>query len=94
MINFFIVSIITAILLLGISLLFSKRKSPMRYIIPLAATLISILFIAISFLAGDWTGLGLGLYGFAVFIGSALALILTAFVTTAGELKKRLYNTK
>ncbi|OZU87526.1 hypothetical protein CIL03_15650 [Virgibacillus indicus] len=94
MINFFIFSIITVILLLGISLFFSKKKSPLRYIIPLTVTLISILFITISFFVGDWTGMGMGLYGFAVFIGSALALILTAFVTSAGDLKNRIYNSK
>ncbi|PAV29672.1 hypothetical protein CIL05_09875 [Virgibacillus profundi] len=88
--NFLIISIITAILLLGISFVFSKKKSSMRYIIPLIVTLISVLLIIISFFVSDWTGMGIGLYGFAIFIGSAFALIITAFVTSARDLKKNI----
>ncbi|WP_164214480.1 YesK family protein [Virgibacillus sp. YIM 98842] len=92
MLPFIIVSIITAIVLLGFNWFFSRKRSPMRYILPMIVVLISIALIFISFVIGEWEGMGIGLYGFAIFIGAALSLIITAFISSAKDLKKSLRN--
>jgi hypothetical protein len=90
MLPFFITFIITAIVLLGTSWYFSRKRSPMRYILPIIVVLISITLIFISFIIGEWEGMGIGLYGFALFVGAAFSLIVTAFISSAKDLRKSL----
>jgi asparagine N-glycosylation enzyme membrane subunit Stt3 len=90
MIPFFITFIITSIILLGFSWFFSRKRSPMRYILPMIVVVSSAILIFTSFVIGEWEGMGLGLYGFAMFIGAAFSLIVTAFISSAKDLKKSL----
>jgi len=90
MLPFIIAFTITAIILLGFSWFFSRKRSPMRYILPMIVALISVVLIFLSFVIGEWEGMGLGLFGFAIFIGAAFALIVTAFISSAKDLKKSL----
>lgn len=90
MLPFFITFIITAVILLGFSWFFSRKNSPMRYVLPVIIVLISAVLILISFVIDEWEGMGLGLYGFAMFIGAAFSLIVTAFISSAKDLKKSL----
>lgn len=90
MLPFFITFFITAVILLGCSWVFSRKRSPMRYIIPMIVVFISAVLIIISFIVGEWEGMGLGLHGFAIFIGAAFSLIVTAFISSAKDLKKSL----
>ncbi|MEC5425705.1 YesK family protein [Virgibacillus sp. C22-A2] len=88
MMDLLIISAITSVLLIGISWVYHRKKSPLKFIIPLTFLLISIAAIILSFFAGEWTGLGLGMLAFAVFIGSAIALIVTAMISSTSELRK------
>ncbi|GAB3797453.1 YesK family protein [Virgibacillus kimchii] len=90
MLPFFITFIITTVILLAFSWFFSRKKSSMRYMLPMIIVLISAVLIFISFVIGEREGMGLGLYGFAIFIGAAFSLIVTAFVSSARDLKKSL----
>ncbi|MFA1820930.1 YesK family protein [Virgibacillus oceani] len=90
MLPFFITFIITTVILLGFSWFFSRKKSPMRYILPMIVVLISTALIFLSFVIGDWEGMGMGVFGFSIFIGAAFSLIVTAFISSAKDLKKSL----
>jgi len=90
MLPFIITFIITTVTLLGFSWFFSRKKSPMRYILPMIVVLISTTLIFLSFIIGEWEGMGIGLFGFSIFIGAAFSLIVTAFISSAKDLKKSL----
>lgn len=84
--------IATAIILLIISLYFQSKKSPLQYFIPIAVIVLSLILITISFIIGAWEGIGLGTIGFALFIGSAIPFLITAFVANMKELKKSYWD--
>ncbi|WP_060681055.1 hypothetical protein [Virgibacillus halodenitrificans] len=86
---FFIIAPLTFILLTSLNWFFGRSKSPLAYLFPISVIFISMILIIIAFLINDLEGIGI--IGFALFIGAAVALLITAIISSSKELKKHLF---
>lgn len=84
------VLVATFIILASVSIYFQTKNSPLQYMLSIIGIIIGLLIIGISFLNGNWQGLSLGTIGFAIFLGSAMAFIITAIIANMRDLKKQL----
>lgn len=90
--EFFLTIGITIFLLFSFSIYFYKKKHLKQFIIPIAGILLSLLLIILSFFIGAWEGMGLGFFGFAIFIGSAVTVITIAIIHNTKDLKNHYYH--
>ncbi|TQS75402.1 hypothetical protein DX933_06745 [Ornithinibacillus gellani] len=88
MTGLFIIAGITFIILMGISIYFHTKNSPLKYLIPIIFIMLSFIMIGYSFVIGGFEGMGVGAVGFAIFIGAALAFILTDIVVRVKTFKE------
>ncbi|MFB1100215.1 MULTISPECIES: YesK family protein [Terribacillus] len=77
--SFLLTTVIFAALIIGISLIFKKKK-PIMFLIPTLFTVLSIVLLIISFPIGGWEGLGITGISIALLISSAAALIIVGFI--------------
>lgn len=73
MISLIILTLIFAIFMILLSFLANRLE--IKLLFPVAFTFISIGLFIISFIVGEWGGMGLGAVSIAVFIASLIALI-------------------
>lgn len=81
MLSLVFIIVLFSIILIYISLLGSKKKSQLQFVIPLIFTLISILLIIISFIVGRWNGMGLGAISISMFLASIIALFVNVLLS-------------
>ncbi|UDF16406.1 YesK-like family protein [Bacillus pumilus] len=79
--SFWILTTILTVIILGISLIFKKKKSSFQYGFPSVLMLVSIILLLISFFVGGWEGLGLGAISISLLIASVIALIITSILS-------------
>ncbi|MFD1863238.1 YesK family protein [Planococcus chinensis] len=76
-----IITLVTSIILIYISWMFSKKNSSFQYAVPLIVAILSIITIALSFIVGRWSGMGIGVIGLTFLIASIIALVVTSFLS-------------
>jgi YesK-like protein len=76
--EFWIMIIIFAALIIGIFLFFKNKKPPVMYIIPSAFTAVSIVLLIASFVIGGFSGMGMTVISIGLLISSAAALIVVS----------------
>lgn len=78
--SFFLTIVILTIVIIGISLIFMKKKHFM-YLIPIVLIMVGMILFAIAFVVGGWGGVGLVGIGTALFTSSAAALIIVTLIS-------------
>ncbi|WP_168746994.1 YesK family protein [Bacillus mojavensis] len=84
MMTLWLMTAIFCVIIVGISLLFKKKKSPLQYGIPSVLMVLSIILFIVSFIVGRWEGIGLGAISVSLFVSSVIALIV---ISALGFLK-------
>lgn len=78
--SFFLTTVILTIVIIGISLIFMKKKHFM-YLIPIVLIMVGMILFASAFIVGGWGGVGLMGIGTTLLISSAAALIIVTLVS-------------
>ncbi|MFP7494558.1 YesK family protein [Terribacillus saccharophilus] len=89
--NFWIMTIIFTVLIIGISLIF-KNKKPVMLLIPVVVSIGSIFMLIASFFIGRWEGMGIGFISISLLISSAAALIVVGLFGVVSFDRKRDYK--
>lgn len=87
--SFWILTTILTVIILGISLIFKKKKSSFQYGFPAVLMMVSIILLLISFFVGGWEGLGLGAISISLLIASVIALIITSILSYFSGMKQK-----
>lgn len=82
MVSLYITAIILTIVIILLSYISSKKNPALGYVIPVTASLLSIVLFIISFFIGEWSGMGLGAFSITLLISSIIALIVFVIVKT------------
>ncbi|MGE6629198.1 YesK family protein [Bacillus sp. NPDC077027] len=76
--SYWLMTAILTIIIIGISLIFQKKNSPLHYGFLAILMMVSIILLIISFFVGKWEGLGLGAISVSLLISSVIAIIITS----------------
>ncbi|QXE00873.1 YesK family protein [Terribacillus sp. DMT04] len=77
--QFWLMAFILTLIIIGISLLF-KNKTAIMFLVPCIFMLLGVVILIVSFIVGRWTGMSLAIISIAVFIASALSLIVLGVI--------------
>ncbi|MGG3641518.1 YesK family protein [Bacillus gobiensis] len=77
---FWLMTALLSVIIIGISLIFNKKKNSLQYGIPSVFMILSIILIIISFMIGRWEGMGLGVVSISLLISSIISLIFISFL--------------
>ncbi|MDX7994433.1 MULTISPECIES: YesK family protein [Bacillus] len=75
MMTLWLMTAIFSVIIVGISLVFKKKKSSLQYGIPSVLMALSIILFIVSFIVGRWEGIGLGAISVSLLVSSVIALI-------------------
>ncbi|WP_340082564.1 YesK family protein [Terribacillus sp. FSL K6-0262] len=76
--GFWIMVVLFSAIIIGISMIF-KNKKPVMFIIPSGFAIVGMVLLILSFIIGDFSGMGMTMYSIALLISSAAALIVITF---------------
>ncbi|MFF5994640.1 YesK family protein [Lysinibacillus sp. KU-BSD001] len=78
---FIYICLVTAIAFFIVAMLLKRKKND-QFIgtIFLSFLLISVTIVIISFFIGGWSGMGIGLMGLSIFIGTIIGIVLTSLL--------------
>ncbi|MFJ5964157.1 YesK family protein [Bacillus sp. NPDC093026] len=79
--SFWLMTAILAVIILGGSLIFKKKKSPIQYGFPAIFIMVSLILFMISFFVGEWEGMGLSAISVSLLIASVIALMMTSILS-------------
>ncbi|MEC0301858.1 hypothetical protein [Terribacillus saccharophilus] len=77
--NFFLATVLLTVVIIGITLIFIKKK-PFMYLVPISLVAISMILFMSSFFIGGWGGVGMIEISSSLLISSAAALIIVTFI--------------
>lgn len=78
--NFFFATVLLTVVIIGISLIFIKKK-PFMYLVPISLMIISMILYLSSFYIGGWGGVGIIALSSSLLISSAAALIIVTLIS-------------
>ncbi|PAD22946.1 YesK family protein [Terribacillus saccharophilus] len=78
--NFFLATVLLTVVIIGISLIFIKKK-PFMYLVPIFLIAISMILYISSFYIGGWGGVGMIALSSSLLISSAAALIIVTLIS-------------
>ncbi len=78
--SFWLLTTILTFIILGVSLIFKKKKSSFQYGFPSVLMLVSIILLLTSFFVGGWEGLGLGAISVSLLVSSVITFIITSIL--------------
>lgn len=78
--NFFLATVLLTVVIIGISLIFIRKK-PFMYLVPISLMIISMILYISSFYIGGWGGVGMIALSSCLLISSAAALIIVTLIS-------------
>ncbi|AIF68237.1 YesK-like protein [Terribacillus saccharophilus] len=78
--NFFFATVLLTVVIIGISLIFIKKK-PFMYLVPISLVAISMILFMSSFFIGGWGGVGMIALSSSLLISSIAALIIVTLIS-------------
>ncbi|MDY0407596.1 hypothetical protein ACFFIS_09045 [Virgibacillus soli] len=85
--NFFMYAGVIFIIMLSWTIIFRKRRFIIRYLAPILGALTGITLIGLSLFQNNWDGTGLDYFAAYLFIGSAIAILISALAQVMADLK-------